>query len=110
MMSGVAFEIRSFTVLDCPANERGNRLIAGFALHRAGMLVKGWVLLEKADGSIKLGAPSAKTNSGAVMSVELTDGRLMWAITKRAGEVYTLLTGRALGGSAPGGVVPDFGP
>jgi hypothetical protein len=109
-MGDDAFEIRSFVVLDYPANERGNRLIAGFGLHHAGLLVKGCVLLEKADGSVKIGTPSAKTGSGVAMSVEVTDQRLVQAVTKRAIEVYTLLTGRALGGAAPGGVDQDFGP
>ena len=91
------FRMDKMTVIDGGPNNLGNRLLAVFDLHIAGMVVGGCVLVEKADGRISATGPHGKTDKGHKLRVTVNDKDLRRAITERASRLYEASTGRTLG-------------
>ena len=90
------FQLTKMIVIDGAPNQVGNRLLASFDMHIAGLHIGGCVLVERADGRAITNGPRGKTASGHKAQVLVQDDDLKQAVTERAAKLYEGFTGRAL--------------
>lgn len=96
MTGGADFTIRALRVIDGPANQSGNRLLAAFDIEIAGLFIIGCALILGEDGLAVAKGPAGKAYKGPDISTRFVDPALAREITRRSSEIYQLFTGRKL--------------
>lgn len=86
--------IRRLTVVDGKPNTNGDRLLATFDANVSGIRILACVLIERADGTVKVSGPRGKTRYGNETSTHFTDPDLSRAVCRKAAEIYAAFTGR----------------
>ncbi|MFN4128575.1 MAG: hypothetical protein ACK4GC_01985 [Paracoccaceae bacterium] len=90
------FTITKLRILDGPPNDHGRRLLATFSLQVSGLVVTGCCLSESAEGIARAQGPIGKTAKGHSAVTTFHDPAVFRAITRRAAQAYSALTGREL--------------
>lgn len=89
------FTISKLRLIDGPPNDHGSRLLATFSLNIVGLVVTGCCLTER-DGIARAQGPIGKTARGHNAVTTFQDPAVFRAITRRAAQAYSALTGREL--------------
>lgn len=87
------FTITKLNIIDGQPNDRGSRLLATFTLQVAGLGVTGCCLTER-EGIARAQGPIGKTAKGHSAVTTFLDPVLYRAVTRRAAQAYSGLTGR----------------
>lgn len=85
--------IASMTIINAPANQRGNRLLATFDLATAGFKITNCVLIEDKEGMTRAWGPVGKNHKGHKVSVQFTDEGTAREISQTAARAYAALSG-----------------
>ena len=89
------FTITKVRILDGAPNAQGRRLLATFSLNIIGLVVTGCCLTER-EGIVRAQGPIGKTAHGHSAVTTFLDPALFRAVSRRAGQAYSALTGRVV--------------